>query len=67
MYIAVDAFKRLNLGIKDILAEASERQKSLEWEKIQAEFLSLKNRLVSVVGIDHSKDVTQLNEKFMQM
>ena len=57
---------RLNLSLKDSVADASDADKRREWSKVEAEFNSLKNQVVKVAGIDGSQDMSDLNEKFAQ-
>ena len=52
--------------MKDALGNASDDDKRSEWHKIENEFKSLKNRMVSVIGIDHTKDHTGINQKFIE-
>ena len=62
---AIATFKRLSLNWKDTVNEAPDADKRVEWQKVEAEFHSLKNQLIKVVGIDHSQDVTDINELFV--
>ena len=61
----VDAFKRLNLGLVDTLAESSGADMRFEWQKVKSDFKGLKDKMVRVVGIDHMQDPTQIEEKFV--
>ena len=61
----IDAFKRLNLNLKDSIGDASDADKRHEWQKIEVEFQSLKNQIIKVAGMDHTQDVTEINNKFV--
>ena len=63
--LTVDAFKRMNLSMKNTLADASDIDKRREWQKLEADFKSLKSKLVQVVGIDHSQDTSAINQMFV--
>ena len=58
---SIDTFIRLTLCLKDSLADASDVDKSREWQRIESEFSLLKNKMIQVVGIDHSQDVTEIS------
>ena len=63
--VAVDAFKRLNLGIKDVVSDASDNDRRREWQKLEKEFESLKNQLVALGSADPSKDLSGFEDKFI--
>ena len=56
----------MTLSTKDNLADISGVDKRREWEKIESDFLSLKNDLNQLVGIDPSFDVAAANDTFQQ-
>ena len=62
--LAIDSFSRVNAGLEDTLGTASVSYKQKEWEKVQSEFGSLKNQVITVAGIDPSQDMTDINTKF---
>ena len=62
----IEAFKRMNLSLKDCVVEASSADKRREWSKVEAEFHSLKSQMVKVAGIDSSQDVSDVNERFAE-
>ena len=65
--LAIDGFNRMTSSLKKSLesAEASDHDKRHEWQKIESEFSSIKNKLIHVTGIDHRQDVTELSDKFI--
>ena len=61
----IEAFKSMNLSLKDCLVEASTADKWREWSKVEDEFHSLESQMVKVSDIDSSKDVSDVNERFV--
>ena len=61
---SIEAFKRLAEGLKGSISQSSDSIKRRELEKVDAEFTSLKARLVTLAGVDHSKDIADVQEKF---
>ena len=63
---SIAAFKRMTLSTKDNITGISGVDKRREWEKIESDFMSLKNDLNQLVGIDPSFDVAAVNDTFQQ-
>ena len=53
------------MGLKDTLVEASDEDKRCEWQKIEADFNSLKGKKVHLIGLDHTQDHTAINQKYI--
>ena len=60
----IDTFSHLTLGLQESLEDASDEVKWSEWEKVDSEFGTLKNKLVELVSMDSSKDLLELRLKF---
>ena len=61
----VDTFKRMTMNLRESLQDASNDDKRSEWVKVVSEFKLLKNKFVHLVSIDSSRDVTEVNQKFV--
>ena len=61
---AIDTFGRTNGKIQDSIAVAPVSDKRKEWQKIEADFDSLKSQLLSVNGLDPTEDTSAINKKF---
>ena len=62
---AIDSFVRLNTGLKDAIGDASVIFKKKEWQKIDKEFESLKEQLLTVTGMDPTQNVDTIKTKFV--
>ena len=65
LQMSVASFKRLAVSLKDSVINASDSDKRRELEKLEAEFTSVKQQLIKFAGIDHSQDISEINETFV--
>ena len=63
--LAIDSFTRINTDIA-VLANAAESCKQKEWERVQTEFDSLKQLMITVARTDPSQDMTDINKNFTE-
>ena len=63
--IALDAFKVFHLGVKDVVADASNQHKRQEWKKLSSDFDALKGKLVTLGSIDPRQDLKECQDKFL--
>ena len=63
---AVKSFQRMNIGIKETLDVAAEHDIRAEWSKVEADFKSLKERLIETVGIEKEDEnlSQEIKDKF---
>ena len=52
------------MGLKEALENACDSDKRFEWNKVEGEFKSLKKKLTTVIGIDHTGDLSEMQRKF---
>ena len=64
LMFALESFCRVNDDIEECLLDAAVLDKRKDWERVQAEFRSLKEQVIAVTGIDPSQDMSQINRKF---
>ena len=65
--VAIDTFGRTNGKIEDSIADAPVSDKRKEWQKIEAEFDSLKSLLLSVTELDPTEDTSAISKKFVDV
>ena len=63
---SVAAFKQMTITIADNLAEVSVVDRIRELGKVEAEFSSLKNRMIVLAGIDPAQSVEDMNAVFQK-
>jgi multidrug efflux pump subunit AcrA (membrane-fusion protein) len=61
------AFNGLAVGTKDAVSSSSDSVKHQELKKLEMEFDALKTQLVKLAGVDDSKDISEIRDKFSTM
>ena len=64
--LSLETFKRFHLNVKDVVTEASDKDKRREWKKLEDEFKVVGGQLTTLGSIDHLKDVKEFQEQFIQ-
>ena len=63
-YTEVESFKGLNQGFRTALHDMSPDDKRREWKKLEDEFKSLKGLKRQIASLDHTADLTAVNESY---
>ena len=62
--LSIETFKRMTLNVKETLTDISVVDRRQEWQKVEAEYSTLKSQFLHVIGIDSTQDVTDITTSF---
>ena len=61
----VGVFSRSLINLEGLLQDASKDDKRSKWQQVETEFKQLKDKFIKLGALDPSKDITALNQKFV--